>query len=115
MPNLAHALDAARTSCLRSEDHWSRASDARRWTTCAMHHPLIALLALLMLNSTGFPADAQGPREPFIDGKRLGVWLDQYQTWKRCEPGPRRSWSARPQGRASRSSLGMAEEAKAGL
>jgi len=44
-----------------------------------MHSPIIALLALLMLNSTGFPADAQGPSEPSIDGKRLSVWLDQYQ------------------------------------
>ena len=30
MPNLAHALDAARTWCLRSEEHSRRASDAQR-------------------------------------------------------------------------------------
>jgi HEAT repeat protein len=44
-----------------------------------MRYPLIALLALLLLNSIGFPAGAQGPREPSIEGKKLSVWLDQYQ------------------------------------
>jgi HEAT repeat protein len=44
-----------------------------------MRYRIVALLGLLMLNSTGLPADAQGPREPSIDGKRLSVWLDQYQ------------------------------------
>jgi hypothetical protein len=50
-----------------------------------MHYRIVTLLGLLMLISTGFPADAQGPCEPSIDGKRLSVWLDQYQ---RSTPKP---------------------------
>lgn len=60
-----------------------------------MRYPLIALLALLMLNSIGFSEDAQRPREPSIEGKRLSVWLDQYQ-----KSIPRPEYDGDPQMRA---------------
>jgi HEAT repeat protein len=44
-----------------------------------MHYRIVILLGLLVLISVGFAAAGQGPREPSIDGKRLSVWLDEYQ------------------------------------
>ena len=51
----------------------------RRWTVGAMHYRIVTLLGLLVMISAGFAAPGQGPREPSIDGKRLSVWLDEYQ------------------------------------
>src|SRR5437868_4928945 len=78
-PNQASAGDCAVTSRLYFWRPGRAAPDRRRWTCCPMRCPLIALLALLMLNHIGFSADAQGPHEPFIEGRKLSVWLDQYQ------------------------------------
>ena len=60
---------------------------------------MVTLLGLLMLISTGFPADAQGLREPSINGKRLSVWLDQYQ---KSFPKPEYDGDPRMQARAKK-------------
>ena len=53
--------------------------EPKRWTTCAMHSRIISLLGLLVLIIVGFAAAGQGPGERSIDGKRLSVWLDEFQ------------------------------------
>jgi len=58
---------------------WRGAAEPGHWTTCAMHYRIVTLLGLLVMISAGFAAAGQAAREPSIDGKRLSVWLDEYQ------------------------------------
>jgi HEAT repeat protein len=44
-----------------------------------MRCQIVILLGLLVLISIGFAAPGQSPSEPSIDGKRLSVWLGEYQ------------------------------------
>jgi hypothetical protein len=66
--------------CLRIRTLWAVATaHFRRWTIGAMHFRIVRLIGLLVLISTGLAALGQDSREPSIDGKRLSVWLAEYQ------------------------------------
>jgi hypothetical protein len=44
-----------------------------------MHYRIITLLGLLLLATVGSAADTPRSVEPSVDGKRMSVWLEEYQ------------------------------------
>ena len=74
MPSLAHPLDAAKTSCLRSEAHWRRASDAFESDNGFYPHSADGLKDLLR-QSVG----ATNWHGPYIDSIPKDSWGQEYR------------------------------------
>src|SRR6516162_1718796 len=81
MANKITAASAGRRSqfCSRGLRFVPCAFRFSRLNSFAMHYRIITLLGLLLLATVGSAADTPRSVEPSVDGKRMSVWLEEYQ------------------------------------